>query len=227
MLLIIDNAKDVREALQDKLFYEFALNTCATSARNTESAFAKHQIDAAFIPNAGTIPNPVGYCRRFKAAHPDIPLIAAIPQDYEGIDPDALYRVTDNIPTTPLPTIRLVEIVLELQRLYTGRDHLALTSGALSISPYALTVLYCGCPIELSANAISILRYLCEAAPRPVPTAELLSETCAPNRQRKPAALRMQIAEINKRSVAVIGTRMISHIVGKGYVIGDRIKAKQ
>ena len=220
MLLIIDNSKEAREALQEKFFSEFAINACTRSARNAESAFAKHKISAAYIPDAEAIPNPVGYCRRFKAAHPDIPLIAAVTREGERIDLDALYRVTDNIPLMPIPTIRLVEIIFELQRLYTGRDHLDLAHGSLSISPYALTVLHADRPINMSASEISILRYLCEAAPRPVPIAELLSETCAPNRQRKAGALRMHITEINKRSRAAIGIRLVSHIAAKGYILG-------
>lgn len=224
MILIIDNSKPDREALQEKLFSDFGLNTCATSARNAESAFAKHPIGAAYIPHAEMIPNPVGYCRRFKAAHPDIPLIAAVPREGTGIDLDALYRVTDNIPLRPLPAIRLVEIICELMRLYTGRDHLDLICGPLSITPYTFTALYCGCPVELNASAFSILRYLCEAAPRPVPTEELIGRTCAPNRKRSPSAVRTQINQLNKRSLSVVGCRMVTHVHGQGYIIGERPK---
>ena len=220
MLLIIDNAKEAREELRRKFFYDFAINTCATSLRNFESAFAKHPISAAYIPNMESVPNPIGYCRRFKAAHPEVPLIAAVPSTETKIDLDALYRVTDNIPLTPLPMIRLVEIICELQRLYTGRDHLDLCYGTLSITPYTFTVFYGGQPLELSVNAISILRYLCEQAPRPIPTAELVAATGSPDRRRTPSALSSRINELNKLSQKAIGCRMVSHVRGKGYIIG-------
>ena len=224
MILIIDNSKPDREALQEKFFSDFGLNTCATSARYSESAFAKYKIDAAYIPNAETIPNPIGYCRRFKAAHPNVPLIAAVPREGTDIDLDALYRVTDNIPLRPLPAIRLVEIICELMRLYTGRDRLELTCGPLSITPYTFTALYCGCPVELNASALSILRYLCEAAPRPVQTEELTCTTCAPNRKRSPSTIRTHINQLNKKSIAAVGCRMVTHVHGQGYVIGERPK---
>ena len=224
MILIIDNSKSDREELQEKFFSDFAINTCATSARNIESAFSKYKIDAAYIPHTEMIPNPVGYCRRFKAAHPDIPLIAALPREGTGIDLDALYRITDNIPLRPLPSIRLVEIICELMRLYTGRDYLELTCGPLSITPYTFTALYCGRPVLLNASAFSILRYLCEAAPRPVPTEELIGTTCAPNRKRSPSAIRTQINELNKRALSSVGCRMVTHVYGQGYIIGEKPK---
>lgn len=227
MLLIIDNSKELREELREKFFSDFAINTCATSARNFESAFAKYHVRAAYIPNTESVQNPIGYCRRFKAAHPNIPLIAAVPRENAGIDLEALYRVTDNIPLKPLPAIRLIEIICELQRLYTGRDHLELTYGALMISPYTLTVLYGGIPLDLSASAVSILRYLCEEAPRPVPAHELLATTCSPHRKRSPSAIRTHINELNKRSLTSIGCRIVTHVRNQGYIIGKRTAKNQ
>lgn len=221
MLLIIENDKQNREILQKRLFSDFAINTCATSSRNIESAFTKYRIGAAYIPDAEAIPNPIGYCRRFKEAHPNIPLIAAIPSNCTKIDRDALYRVADNIPIKPLPMIRLVEIICELQRLYTGRDYLDLHYGALSITPYTFTVFYGGVPIELSVNAVSILRYLCEEAPRPVPAEELLRTTGTPDRKRSLSAIRSQINELNKISLSALGCRIVTHVHGKGYIIGS------
>ena len=220
MLLIIENSVEARNEIHKRLFYDFAINACTSSARSFENAFLKYHITAAYIPNTEAIQNPIGFCRRFKNAHPDIPLIAAVPREGAAIDLDALYRVTDNLPLKPLPMIRLIEIILELERLYTGRDHLSLTCGALTLTPYTFTVLYCGVPLELSVSAVSILRYLCEEAPRPITVQELLKTTCSPERKRTPSAIRTHISEINKLSVEKLGARMVTHIRDRGYIIG-------
>ena len=227
MLLIIDNSKEAREELRKKFFCDFAINSCAASSRNFESAFKKHPIGAIYIPDIEGIPNPIGYCRRLKTAYPEIPLIVSVMHEATRIDLDALYRVTDNLPKQQIPMIRLVEIICELQRLYTGRDHLDLCCGSLSITPYTFTVLYCGVPIVLNASAVSILRYLAEAAPRPVPTQELLVSTCAPYRKRNGSAIRTQINELNRSALSAVGCRLVTHLRGQGYVIGEPIRKKE
>ena len=226
MLLIIDNSVEFRKELRLELFRRFAINTCAASSRHYESAFAKYPIGAAYIPNLETVPNPIGFCRRFKAAHPDIPLIAAVPRGYEGIDLDKLYSVTDNIPLKPIHRIHVVEIIYELQRLYTGRDHLELTCGPLAITPYTYTAFFCGRPIRLTVGMMSILRYICEAAPRPVSAEELRIASGTPFVKRSLSAVRSQITEINRISKRTIGAPIVSLDYGKGYIIATKRPSK-
>ena len=226
MLLIIDNSVEFRKELRLDFFRRFAINTCTASSRHYESAFAKYTIGAAYIPNLENVPNPIGFCRRFKKTHPDIPLIASVPRDYTKIDLDVLFSVTDNIPLKPIHRIRVVEIIYELQRLYTGRDHLELTCGSLSLTPYTYTVFFCGTPIRMTVGMISILRYICEAAPRPVPVEELLATTGSPIVKRSLSAVRSQITEINRLSRRIVGAPIVSLHYGKGYIIATKRPSK-
>ena len=77
MLLIIENDPKKRISIQHEFFAKFAINACGASYRLVGRAFERFPVSAAYIPNTEAIPNPVGFCRRFKQAYPHIPLVAA------------------------------------------------------------------------------------------------------------------------------------------------------
>ena len=222
MLLIIENDPKKRISIQHEFFAKFAINACGASYRLVGRAFERFPVCAAYIPNTEAIPNPVGFCRRFKQAYPHIPLVAAVGRTGSRLDLDALYTVTDNIPLLPLATVRVAEILCELMRLYTGRDHVENTVHGLYFNIYTFSVYYGGIECFLGANSLSILRYLAWAEPRPVTATELALGTCSPLSSRTTSCMRTHVYDINRKCVAAFGNRVISHTPGEGYRIHIR-----
>ena len=222
MVLIIENDPKKRAAVRHEFFAKLAINTCGASYRFIDRAFERFPITAAYIPTTETIPNPVGFCRRFKKAYPHIPLVAAVPRAGSRIDLDALYTVTDNIPLLPLATVRIAEILCELMRLYTGRDHVENTVRGMYFNIYTFSVFYGGVECFLGANSLSILRYLAWAEPRHVTAAELALGTCSPLSSRTTSCMRTHIYDINRKCVAAFGNKVVSYTPSKGYRIDIR-----
>lgn len=222
MLLIIENDPKRRATIRHEFYRKFAINTCGASYRFIDSAFQKYPISAAYIPNTETIPNPIGFCRRFKASHPRIPLVAAAPRAGTKLDLDDLYRVTDNIPLLPLATVRVAEILCELMRLYTGEDRVESNVRGLHFNIYSFSVVFGGVECFLGANSLSILRHLAWEDPRPIPTTELALCTGSPLYRHSTSCIRSHMSEINKRCIAAFGNKVVSHIRGKGYTIDIR-----
>ncbi len=204
MILIIENDPAMRKSVRHA-FYKIPLNTCGASHRYAEAVLQKFPVSAVYIPRIETIPNPIGFCRRFKEAHPELPLVAAAERG-GSVDLDALYAVTDNIPLRPIATIRVVEILCELCRLYTGRDPADCRVGrALVLTPYA-HIACCHCRwMTFTTHALSLLRHLAEAYPREVSSKELSLCTGSPLAKRTPSAVRTMISELNARVMRATG----------------------
>ncbi len=204
MFLIIENDPAVRKSTRLAL-YKLPINTCGASHRYAEAVLEKFPVNAVYIPRIETIPNPIGFCRRFKEAHPELPLVAAATHDSD-VDLDALYAVTDNIPLRPISTIRVAEILLELCRLYTGRDICECRAGgALRLTPYAHMARCHRYWLLFTTHALSVLRHLGEAYPREVSSHELALCTGSPCGKRSTSAVRTMISEINARTIRVTG----------------------
>lgn len=208
MILVIENDPAVRQSTRTAL-YKLPINTCGASHRYAEAVLREFPVNAVYIPRIETIPNPIGFCRRFKEAHPELPLIAAATRD-TAVDLDALYAVTDNIPLRPIATIRLAEILLELCRLYTGRDICDCRIGqALRLTPYARMARCHGRWIDFTTHELSLLRHLGEAYPREVSSTELSLCAGPPGGKRSRSAVRTMISEINARAVCRAGAPII------------------
>lgn len=220
MILIVDNDPVRRIETQHTFFAKFALNTCGAHADETEEALATYPVAAVYMPYAEALPDPIGFCRAFKLAHPNIPLIAAVPKDGAGIDLDILYGVTDNIPLRPITLMQQAEIVCEMIRVYTGRDRLEQNVAGVTLSIYTFSVIFCGRVTTFSAGEVSILRHLAAQAPRPVPVSELARCTGGPRTRRETdGRIRQRISIANQHAVKVFGRPLIANIHGKGYII--------
>ncbi len=219
MILIIENDSEKRNAVRYDFFSKFAINTCGADTETAEAAFDRFRIEAAYIPNTVSLKDPVGFCRAFKRAHPEIPLVAAVPKNCELPYLDELYAVTDNIPLLPLASVRIAEIICELIRMYTGKDRLELGVAGVTLNIYCASIFYGTAVLPLGVHTISILRYLFSQSPRPVPQEELCAATGSPYRERSYANLRVRIHTINRRTADFIGRPLIAHEPGKGYYI--------
>lgn len=220
MILVIENNPELRKKVQLAIFTKFALNTCGCDENGVEEAFARYRIAAAYIPYAETLTDLIGFCRLFKSTHTEIPLVAAVPKDGGGIDLDVLYTVTDNIPLRPIYTVRVVEIICELIRLYTGQNRLHIQHNGLELNVYHFSICYCYRTTKVCVDAISILYYLCTQFPRPVHASELAISTCNPCKEgRSKECMRTHVCTINKRAVEAFGKPLIKHVRGQGYTI--------
>ncbi len=219
MILIIENNKERQDACRREFFSKFAINTCGATTDSVEEAFSLFRIEAAYIPSTVTLTDPVAFCRAFKQAHPDIPLIAAVPKASAPSYLDELYAVTDNIPLLPLAAVRIAEIICELIRMYTTEDRLELCVAGVSLNIYCFCLFYGNSVLPVGVHTISILRYLFSQSPRPVPAEELCLATGHPCRERSPGGLRVRIHDINRRTADFIGRPLIAHERGKGYYI--------
>ena len=220
MILVIENDPNIRLSVR-KALYKFPLNTCGAAYRYTESVLAKFPVSAVYIPRIEKIPNPIGFCRKFKEAHPNLPLVAAAERDSK-VDLDALYAVTDNIPLRPIATVRVAEILCELRRLYTGRDVAECAVAAALLLPLHATMLRChGHWLSLTTKNLSLLRHLAEAYPREVTADELSRCTGSPSEKGASNLTRKMINEINARVTKITGRPII--LRGRtGYTICDR-----
>ncbi|MBO7292371.1 MAG: hypothetical protein J6V07_00370 [Clostridia bacterium] len=223
MILIIENDPKKRFATRHEFFLKFGLNTCGAATDGIDEVMARCRVSAAYIPFAEALSDPIAVCRAFKEKNPEIPLIAAVPKGYEGIDLDALYAVTDNIPLRPLPTVKVAEIICELIRIYTGGDRLEQQYAGFSINIYTTSVFYGLRACTVGRNGISILRHLFAYAPSPITAEELARCTCTPiNETRSLSCIRMQIKAINTRAEAILGVPIIQNIRGRGYTVSPR-----
>lgn len=222
MILIIENDPKKRFAARHELFLKFGLNTCGAATDEIDGVLARCRVSAAYIPYTEDLQDPIGVCRSFKEKNPEIPLVAAVPKGHEGIDLDALYAVTDNIPLKPLPAVKLAEIICELIRIYTGVDRLEQQYDGFTVNIYTSAVFYGLRACTVGKNGISILRHLFAYAPEPIPAEELARCTCTPiNETRSLSCIRMQIKAINTRAEAILGVPVIRNIRGRGYTVGS------
>ena len=219
MILIIENDKEKQDACRCTFFSKFAINTCGATTDTVEEAFSRFRIEAAYIPNTVSLPDPVAFCRAFKRAHPEIPLIAAVPKKEALPYLDELYAVTDNMPLLPLAAVRIAEIICELVRMYTGKDRLELMVAGVSLNIYCSYLFYGNSALPVGVHTVSILRYLFSQSPRPVPPEELCAATGHPCRERSYGSLRVRIHDINRRTADFIGRPLIANERGKGYYI--------
>ncbi len=220
MLLIVENNPDALMKVRHNLYRKYALNTCGATTEEAETALATYPVRAVYIPNAEALPDPIGFCRAFKLLHPKIPLIAAVPKQCADIDLDALYAVTDNIPLRPLKTSRILEIIYELVRLYEGRDYLHLEYEGIALPLYSSHLFYYGEILSFSLAEFSVIRYLLEAAPRPVTATELAANTCNPMLSKRTTRnIASRIYNLNCRAKAKIGRPLISRINKQGYCL--------
>lgn len=221
MILIIENDAERCYRTRHEFFLKFGLNTCVATENGIGEAMARCRVSAAYIPFAEELSDPIAICRAFKEKYPEIPLVAAVPKGYEGLDLDALYAVTDNIPLRPLPTVKVAEIICELIRIYTGVDRLEQQYAGFSINIYTTSVFYGLRACTVGRNGISILRHLFAYAPTPITAEELARCTCSPvNETRTLSCIRMQIKAINTRALAILGTPIIRNVRGSGYTVG-------
>ncbi len=226
MILIVDNDPIRRIEAQHTFFSKFALNTCGSSTDETEETLLAYPVAAVYVPYAEALPDPIGFCRAFKLAHPNIPLIAAVPKDDPGLDLDILYGVTDNIPFRPITPMHQAEIICEMIRMYTGRDRLEQNVGGVTLSIYTFSVIFCGRVSTFSVGEVSILHHLAAQAPRPVPVSELARCTGGPRtRHETDGRIRQRISIANQHAVRVFGRPLIANIRGKGYVIDPYAKS--
>lgn len=219
MILIIDTDTAKIEAVRCEFFSKFAINTCGSTPDAVEDAFSRYRIEAAYIPNTQSLPDPVGFCRAFKRARPEIPLVAAVPKKLALPYLDELYAVTDNIPLLPLAAVRIVEIICELIRMYTGNDRLDICVAGVSLNVYCFSLFYGNSVLPVGVHTVSLLRYLFTQSPRPVPVEELCAATGNPRRPRTPGNLRVRIHATNRMTADFIGRPLIAHERGKGYYI--------
>ena len=220
MILIIDNDPARRLEAQQLFFSNFALNTCGAAAEETEAALSSYPVAAVYVPYAEALPDPIGFCRSFKLAHPNIPLIAAVPKEGSGLDLDLLYGVTDNIPLRPILPMHQAEIICEMIRMYTGRDRLEQNIAGVTLSIYTQTVLFCGRTASFSLSELSILHHLAAQAPRPVPVSELARCTGGPRmRNGSEGRIRQRISIANQDAIRAFGRPLIANIRAKGYII--------
>ena len=217
MFLIIDNDRSIRLGMQRSL-YRHTLNTCAASARTAVQAPLRFSVHTAYVPRLETIPNPIGFCRRFKLAYPKIPLAVRLAED-SLIDLDALNAVTDTIIIKEISSLDLAELLCELTRLYSGRDLLSCRAGALSLNIYARVAHIHGRLFSLTGSTISILRYLAEAHPRPVAPTELAKCTGTPGKVHTPSCVSSILSRLNQRVVYYTGQPIVSSSRGGGYRI--------
>lgn len=221
MILIIDKDNDYSMAQRLKLYRMFALNTYACTPDEADVAITEHRAGAIYIPRIETIDDPVSFCRHLKQAFPKVPLITPLPKVDPSIPYDALYPVTDNIPLTPLPFAHLVEIIAELQRIYTGRDHMQMTAGPLTLYLHAFTVAYAARLFSLTPLQLSILRYVAEAHPNHVPASELCRYAGCPNRPMTKKGLQTNITLMNEKVRSITGYPILFSRYGKGFRISS------
>ena len=221
MILIVDKDSDYALSVRLKLHRTFALNTFACTPGEVEDAVAEHRADAIYVPRIETVEDPVGFCRHLKSTFPSVPLITPLPKENSPIPYDALYPVTDNIPLTPITPTHLVEIIAELRRLYTGRDHMQLTAGALTMYLHSFTVAYAAQLFSLTAIQISILRYVAEAHPNRVPLRDLCRYAGCPGRPMSPKAMQTTITQLNEKVARITGLPILFSRYGKGFKISS------
>lgn len=220
MILIIDSNKERLLKLRAHFYSKFAIATCAYDEAEPEAAFSAHPITLAYIPHTEELDAPVEFCRAFKSRHPELPLVAAVPKTYRGVDLDALYAVTDNIPLMPMTALRLAELLCEMIRMHTGQDRLALPARGIEITIYTNLVFFAGKTIPITVSGRNILRYLASQAPRPVPIAELTAATARPQRPNDSEhAACMRLRTINRKFRETFGRPLIHNIHGVGYYI--------
>ena len=220
MILVVDNDSARLMKMRRTLYEKFALNTCGATDKEAEASLTQYPVAAVFVPFAETLPDLIGFCRRFKLAHPNIPLIATVPKEAPGLDLDLLYGVTDNIPLRPLFLIRQVEIICEMIRLYTRRDRLEQTVAGVTLNIYTPTVFFGGLHSRFSVGSLSILRYLASQSPRPVHVDELARCTGNPvGRHETGGRVRQRISMANQHAIEVFGRPLIANKRGVGYFI--------
>ena len=222
MILICDFDSEFAMSIRLKFHRLFALNTYSCTPDEIEDAVLEHRADAIYIPRIETIFDPIDFCRRLKTIFPKIPLITPLPKQDSPIPYDELYPVTDNIPLLPIPFVRLVEIITELRRLYTGRDHMLLTAGPVSLHLHSFTIAYAARLLSLTAIQLSILRYAAEAYPNHVTAADLCRYAGCPNRPLSPKALQSVITAMNGKVERIAGFPILFSRYGVGYKISPR-----
>lgn len=219
MILIVDEDADYALSVRLKFHRAFALNTFACTPGEVDAAVVEHRADAIYVPRIETVEDPVGFCRHLKTAFPSVPLITPLPKADSPIPYDALYPVTDNIPLTPITPARLVDIIAELRRLYTGRDHMQLTAGSLTMYLHSFTAAYAAHLFSLTAIQASILRYVAEAHPNHVPLRVLCRYAGCPGRPMSPKAMQTTITQLNEKVARATGCPILFSLYGKGFRI--------
>lgn len=220
MILVVDQDPAEYKRIQHRLFRDFCLNTCGSVAEEVENTLLSYPVVAVYIPRTATIPNPIEFCRAFKFAHPNIPLIAGVEKEDPKLDLDILYGVTDNIPLQPLRIVKIAEIICEMIRLYTRKDRLQQTVDGLTLNIYRKAAVFCGLSIPYGVSALCLLRYLAVNHPNPIPLEELTRNIKSPYAPKyNISRIRKLIYDVNFRSRIYINRKLIVNVKEKGYAL--------
>ena len=220
MILIVDPDIEEQKRIRHLFFAKFAICTCGAVPEEVEEALSRYPVAAVYLPRTALLDDPIGFCRAFKLAHPNVALVAGVQKSDPAVDLDALYGVTDNIPLLPIATVRLAEILCELIRLYTGRDRLEQIVNGVVISIYHPNVFFCGVKIRFGISSLSLLSYLASQAPRCVPSPELTQNVGSPYAPPYDVGrIRKLVFDVNARARAAIGRPIIVNVKGEGYRI--------
>ncbi len=219
MILILEKSREERMRWQ-RIFYHYGMTTLGCGFTNAWSFLEKNKVDGVFLPNLQSIADPLRFCTAFRAAHPHLPFVVALPEEEsEG----RLYRLSfhvSKILLTPASHLTAIQTVLEVCRMATKRDFALLKYGVVELDIYHRGVVrIAGTAMRATLAESSILRCLAEAAPEAVTAEELCRRSGDPAHTRGPSSIRTLIQRINQRAVTECGRPCILCLRGRGYTV--------
>ena len=162
MILIIDNNSEAREKyIAD--FRELGVNAFGASENESTKLIYSYSFNAFLIVNSESLVCSTQICKDIKAAFPKIPLILLAKNESEK-QLDELNIYVDNILLPNVPLKKVVPVIMEYVRIYSGRCRTDMIYKSVRVELYSQSVFFFGERFHTSKSEYFLIRYLVNAA---------------------------------------------------------------